>query len=554
MTLALRVQLLTGRYVATAYNDRSRAEWPPHPARVYSALVATHFSRPEPSEAERVALQWLEEQPAPSVTAPEASHRRVMTHFVPVNDTTVHSHPTKSFAKLEEARQKAQVVRDRDGKNNEVAKADKALAKARAKLAKDTRNVARPGSRAGNVASALGVVGATRVRQPRTFPSVTPEEDVFWLTWADADPPSEVRTSLAELARDVCRIGHSSSMVAVSLRDDAPEPTFVPSDMGELSLRVTGPGQFDALQREFDRHEGLEPRLLPALHQAYARTAPVRPEVPYSVFGDNWVILRRKAGPRLPSVRTAEIARAVRGALMKHGPDPVPSVILGRGGDGRPLEVAHLAIVPIPLIGGRHADGSILGVALVLPRECSAEDRRAIAQALLEWESAGGDPSSGSLRLTLGRAGVLELEREIGSPGLRTLRPWTWCGLERRGTLAGATRWATATPIALDRNPGQLRDRDPSRAAEAASQAEKSIADAAEHVGLPRPEVRVVPASPLRGGAKARRFPPFPGGGKTQRVLTHAFLEFPQAVRGPVILGAGRYRGLGLCRPLWEER
>ena len=38
---AIRVECLTGRYVATAYDDRSRAEWPPHPARLFSALVAT---------------------------------------------------------------------------------------------------------------------------------------------------------------------------------------------------------------------------------------------------------------------------------------------------------------------------------------------------------------------------------------------------------------------------------------------------------------------------------------------------------------------------------
>ena len=31
--LALRIELLTGRYVATAYDDRNTAEWPPHPAR-----------------------------------------------------------------------------------------------------------------------------------------------------------------------------------------------------------------------------------------------------------------------------------------------------------------------------------------------------------------------------------------------------------------------------------------------------------------------------------------------------------------------------------------
>ena len=41
--LAIEFELLTGRYAATAHNDRSRAEWPPHPARIFSALVAAHY-------------------------------------------------------------------------------------------------------------------------------------------------------------------------------------------------------------------------------------------------------------------------------------------------------------------------------------------------------------------------------------------------------------------------------------------------------------------------------------------------------------------------------
>jgi CRISPR-associated protein Csb2 len=38
------------------------------------------------------------------------------------------------------------------------------------------------------------------------------------------------------------------------------------------------------------------------------------------------------------------------------------------------------------------------------------------------------------------------------------------------------------------------------------------------------------------------------------RQLTHALLQFNEPVRGPVILGAGRFGGLGLCRALDQER
>ena len=85
--LAIEIDFLTGRYVATAYNTRGASEWPPHPARLFSALAATHFSDAAPLDEERTALEWLELQGAPTIRASAASHRDVVTAFVPVNDS-----------------------------------------------------------------------------------------------------------------------------------------------------------------------------------------------------------------------------------------------------------------------------------------------------------------------------------------------------------------------------------------------------------------------------------------------------------------------------------
>ncbi len=46
----------------------------------------------------------------------------------------------------------------------------------------------------------------------------------------------------------------------------------------------------------------------------------------------------------------------------------------------------------------------------------------------------------------------------------------------------------------------------------------------------------------------------FPKDGKLgERPLRHLVLTFGERVRGPLILGAGRFQGLGLCLPLPEE-
>ena len=57
-----------------------------------------------------------------------------------------------------------------------------------------------------------------------------------------------------------------------------------------------------------------------------------------------------------------------------------------------------------------------------------------------------------------------------------------------------------------------------------------------------------------RGAPRSRPGPngmpwlPGKSGGARQQV--HALLQFDREVEGPVLIGAGRYRGYGLCKPL----
>lgn len=147
--------------------------------------------------------------------------------------------------------------------------------------------------------------------------------------------------------------------------------------------------------------------------------------------------------------------------------------------------------------------------------------------------------------LRLGQVGCLELKRMArGEHEKQGLRAGTWCRASRA--------WGTATPIALDRNPGDLHASDPENRARAFQTAEQLVAESARHIGLPRPiQVEVTRSCVLQGTAKPREFPRFPiSREKQQRVLAHARILFERPVRGPVLLGSGRYLGLGLCYPL----
>lgn len=277
-----------------------------------------------------------------------------------------------------------------------------------------------------------------------------------------------------------------------------------------------------------------------------------------TAFDDDWIVLRRAGGPRVASLEGVHVARTLRKALMSaYGPD-VPEILSGHRTSGQPSEHAHLAYVPLPWVGETAADGGIQGVALVLPRRATNEERFAVYRALDSWgrNAAQGGAKPRSLPVHLGKTGVLLLERiegererngdarGEGQEAASMLDAATWC--------EGSTTWASATPVALDRNPGELRSPDPGKAASARAEAEAIIALACERIRLPRPaRVTVELGVPFAGAEDARRFPAFAAGNPpVQRLLAHAKLVFDGAVRGPILLGAGRYFGLGMFRPL----
>jgi CRISPR-associated protein Csb2 len=80
--LVLEIEYLTGVACATSAYDRNSAEWPPHPDRVFSALVCAWAERGKDDD-ERDALEWLEALDPPAIASPPAGRRRVVDVFVP---------------------------------------------------------------------------------------------------------------------------------------------------------------------------------------------------------------------------------------------------------------------------------------------------------------------------------------------------------------------------------------------------------------------------------------------------------------------------------------
>ncbi|MGH3224072.1 MAG: type I-G CRISPR-associated protein Csb2, partial [Streptosporangiaceae bacterium] len=570
---AIAVELLSGRYTATQFNDRNRPEWPPHPARLFSAMVAAWADNDNPDPAERSALRWLEEQDPPSIHCGERYSRSVVTHFVPVNDPTALTRDVSRTYTLTTDARLAVDEAERSGDERAVRRARVALAKTEAKAIVDAQRAGLPTGRetATVAAGVLEVLPEQRGKQGRTYPTVLPDQTTVWFLWPDAEPSEEQRSVLDALLGRVARIGHSSTLVACRCADDGPPPTWAPGRGGDgTRLRVPRTGLAERLEQAFASHRGEEPRTLPAGMSDYHRRGSPQPSPLVPLLGGDWYVLGIKGRHAPSAVQALAISRATRNSLLAHGDQPSPEILSGHRRSVRPYETTppldqpHLAVAPLINAGSPYSDGAIFGIALILPAGCRDEDRDAVEGAVRAWSRAGFELllparlNGESVRLKLEDLGIDRSDGESGwlDAALAVRRKTTtrdyWC--------RPARRWLTVTPIALDRFPGNLRSRDPRARDRAEAEAVVSVARACVFAGVAeRPEdVRVairldspmagIPASPSgRRASGSRQFPGYQTGTGTPRACVHAEIEFAKPVRGPVLVGAGRYLGYGLC-------
>ena len=289
---------------------------------------------------------------------------------------------------------------------------------------------------------------------------------------------------------------------------------------------------------------GLRPQ--PAQWQGYvASTQGQQETVVDGPFDPGIFVLRELPGNRRYALESCGIiADAIRTELMRrHGPD-APEWITGHAAEGSVSKQSRPAIVPLGYVDHEHADGHLLGVAIVVPRDFEHTER--LFELLGSHD--GNNPHEIErgvpfLALTIRNphlenrdVGNLDLELDERPEGRRpfTLKSFTWTHPHRI--------WKTVTPIMLPQFPRrELRSED-------------VVAKACVDSGYPEPiAVRVSFAPLMRGVPHSRAFHVKPRGIRPPRPLIHATIEFPAPVRGPVLIGAGRYLGYGACRPPLSE-
>jgi CRISPR-associated protein Csb2 len=515
--------------MAKCIADQDRAEWPPHPDRVFMALAAAHFETVG-SATERSALEFLERLPPPELIASDHSSRTVTTVFVPVNDAML---PQGNADKEPSPQQ---------------------------------------------IHNGMSLLPERRSRQPRTFPVAIPDDETVFLIWRTAELDEARERTLIELCRKVTYVGHSASLVQMWVQAKLPlsanQSTWVATKgLAAHRLRTMSPGRLASLEARFNKTAVCEyarlaieletakakrkAELKEELAEKFGSSPPVSQRPTFSlsvgycksesqiltneistVFDSNICILRRTEGRFLGLESTLALTEAARGTLMSMSPDQFPPEwISGHAADGSASSRPHVAFFPLPHVGREHSDGHLLGVGVAIPRDVDpVEQARCIGPMMYNEES--GELRESELRM--GTVGVWRVCMENRDRPPMALQSDEWTG--------PSSRWATVTPIVLDRHSKSDDGRTVWK------EAEDTIALACERIGLPRPrDVILAPISMFIGVPPARQFPCLQRKAGGNRHHTHAIITFENDIRGPVLLGAGRYRGYGLCRPLESE-
>ncbi|MCY0945648.1 type I-G CRISPR-associated protein Csb2 [Streptomyces antarcticus] len=485
MPFRITVHLLDPAYQASTL-DRGAAEWPPHPYRVFCGLVSVADPKDPVQDA---ALQWLEQQPAPTVRVPEHTAEAASPRGAWV--------PTNAIEKT-----------------------------------KPSHGVL-PGRTAGG--------------KPKVWPERTLAEATVEFEWP-TEPPAGVHAVLEMLAKSVPYIGRATGHAFVhaaiqpadeNTPDEGQWQVWEPADdrgtprAETRSLRTPHPGLLEGLRWAYEQGQSAYQQARP--HPYVLRGAVTEDEELPAVQGPFSDLLSFAFPPGFSldpalTLKATGAFRSTVSALLDAAGHDVDAMVAVHGhkapGDDRRL----CAFVAYPFVGHRHADGRLRGVGVALPADLDPAHRRALLAILLR--SGGGlselaVPSvSEPIPLTYISTGATRTDT------IRTVRPQRWTRPSRE--------WTTALPMVLDLFPkGHGRE------------IEASVAASCRLAGLPEPvTVEVLhsgaytagaptlPARALRRKADERPLP-----------ARHVRLRFAQPVTGPVLLGSKKNYGLGLCLP-----
>jgi CRISPR-associated protein Csb2 len=492
--LTIHVRAHEGRY----HGDGDEL---PSPFRLFQSLIAgAGISGPLDDHTKR-ALVWLEELPdAPLVASPRLARGQAVTMFMPNNDLD--------------------------------------------KFSGDVRNIAK-------------TRGAQKVWRPRHFDASVPW--IYAWPFANVDEGDTHAKAICALADKLYQLGRGVDMAWAwgDLLDEAALEARLaeyngvvrrPSVGDGLKLACPSKGSFDSLQRRYQaprfRTENGQRVFVQQPKPSYRHVSYEAPlarqvfELRSSADSERRVAWPLEGASSLV-VLVREAARARLSTAMPSRTVEIDQYLVGRTRDGSNAVPAErrVRIIAIPSIGMHYADRAIRRVLIEVPASCPlrSEDVR--------WAFSGAqlfDPDTGEEKNVLL---VPSAEDDM---------------LRHYGVDAASRVFRSVTPVVLPEE-GKRRRIEPARKlAEAKrglervveiSRASAAVVQALRHAGVrTKAETIRLQREPFEGAGS--RVEPFAEGTRFEKErLWHVEIAFGVPVKGPLLLGDGRFLGLGLVAP-----
>lgn len=493
--LTIHVRAHEGRY----HGDGDEL---PSPFRLFQALVAGAGISGPLDQRTKEALTWFEELPdAPIIASPRMTRGQAITMFMPNNDLD--------------------------------------------KFGGDVRNIAK-------------TRGAQKVWRPRLFDAAMP-----WIyAWPFADDGATPADKICALSEKLYQLGRGVDMAwawGEVLDEAALDAKLVayngivrrPSAGDGILLACPKKGSFESLERRYQtprfRTESGQRVFVQQPKPSYRQLSYESPPVRYVFELRSIADSERPVAWPLERASSLVVAarEAARGLLSRAMPNRIHDVdrhLVGSKPDGSnavPAE-SRVRIIPIPSIGMHYADRAVRRLLVEIPAACPfrSEDVR--------WAFSGAelfDPDSG------------EVKDVLLSPSAEDDM------LRHYGVGAAARVFRSVTPVVLPEE-GKRRRIEPTRKlAEAKhglervveiSGARAAVVQALRHASVSAPADSIrLQREPFDGAGS--RVEPFAAGTRFEKErLWHVEIAFGAPVEGPLILGDGRFLGLGLMAPARE--
>ena len=490
--LTIHVRAHEGRY----HGDGDEL---PSAFRLFQALVAGAGISGPLDDPTKQALTWLEELPdAPIIASPRLARGQAVTMFMPNNDLD--------------------------------------------KFGGDVRNIAK-------------TRGAQKVWRPLHFDAAVP-----WIyAWPFAEDGATRADEICALSEKLYQLGRGVDMAwawGEVLDEAALDAKLVeydgvvrrPSAGDGLLLACPKKGSFESLERRYQalrfRTERGERVFVQQPKPSYRRISYESPPARHVFELRSSTDSERRVawsldGASLLVVAVGEAGRARLGTAMPNRVHDVDRHLVGRKPDGSNAVPAEnrVRIIALPSIGMHYADRAIRRLLVEIPAACPlrSEDVR--------WAFSGAelvDPDTG------------EVKDVLLSPSAEDDM------LRHYGVGARARVFRSVTPVALPEE-GKRRRIEPTRKL---AEAKRGLERVAEISGARAAVVQALRNAGVRAPAESIRLQrePFDGAGSRVELfaegtrfekerLWHVEVAFAVPVEGPLLLGDGRFLGLGLMAP-----